>query len=107
MIEGALSGARAAYQLIDMTKHKGEHKRLGAMDVCPFIPVAGVTMDDCVRCAHEFGRRVALELNIPIFMYGYASKQDYRFGKFIEFLFMIFKCFHMQKRGTTNSCRRV
>ncbi|KAJ6219427.1 hypothetical protein RDWZM_005239 [Blomia tropicalis] len=78
VIEGALSGARAAYQLIDMTKHKGEHKRLGAMDVCPFIPVAGVTMDDCVRCAHEFGRRVALELNIPIFMYGYASKQDYR-----------------------------
>ena len=43
----------------------GEHKRLGALDVCPFIPVQGVTMNDCVQCAKEFGERAAAELGIP------------------------------------------
>lgn len=45
--------------------HVGEHKRLGALDVCPFIPVQGVTMDDCVKCAKMFGERAAAELGIP------------------------------------------
>ena len=79
VVEGAIAGARVAYQLIDMTKHKGEHKRLGALDVCPFIPVRGVTMDDCVQCAHNFAQRLAEELDVPVFMYGFASNFDYRY----------------------------
>lgn len=78
VVEGALAGARIAYQLIDMTKHHGEHKRLGAMDVCPFIPVTGVTMDDCVQCAHQCGKKLSEELNVPVYLYGFASKHDYR-----------------------------
>ena len=79
VVEGALAGARVAARLIDMAKHKGEHKRLGALDVCPFIPVSGgVTMEDCVRCAHLFAGRLAEELHVPVFLYGYASKQEYR-----------------------------
>ncbi|XP_068715749.1 formimidoyltransferase-cyclodeaminase-like [Montipora foliosa] len=78
VVEGALNGARCAMQLIDMTRHHGEHKRLGALDVCPFIPVQGATMDDCVQCAKMFGERAALELGIPVYLYGYASNKDYR-----------------------------
>jgi glutamate formiminotransferase/formiminotetrahydrofolate cyclodeaminase len=51
VVEGALAAAKTAYGLIDMTRHKGEHPRLGAMDVCPFVPVRDATMEDCVRCA--------------------------------------------------------
>jgi glutamate formiminotransferase/formiminotetrahydrofolate cyclodeaminase len=51
---------------------------MGAMDVCPFVPVAGVTMEDCVVCAREFGRRVAEELGIPVFLYEAAARQEYR-----------------------------
>lgn len=78
VIEGALASAKTARKLIDMRHQHGEHPRMGAMDVCPFIPVSGVTMEDCVKISEEFGRRVAEELNIPIYLYEYASKQDYR-----------------------------
>lgn len=78
VVEGALSAARTAFELIDMGKHSGEHPRMGAMDVCPFVPVANVTMEECVDCAKEFGRRAAEELDIPIFLYEEASTQDYR-----------------------------
>lgn len=78
VIEGALASARTASKLIDMRHQHGEHPRMGAMDVCPFIPVSGVTMDDCVKISEEFGRRVAEELNIPIYLYEYAAKADYR-----------------------------
>src|SRR5882762_3858589 len=64
--------ARAA-ELIDMREHKGEHPRLGATDVLPFIPISGVTMDDCVRLAHEAGERIASELSIPVFFYERAA----------------------------------
>ena len=57
VVEGALAGARAARQRIDMRTQQGEHPRIGALDVCPFVPVSGVTMDDCVALASEFGRR--------------------------------------------------
>lgn len=59
VVEGALSAARVARNLIDMRKHAGEHPRMGALDVCPFVPVAGVTMEDCVECARQFGARAA------------------------------------------------
>src|SRR5690606_32505319 len=78
VVESALAAARVAYRLIDMAQHRGEHKRLGALDVCPFIPVRGVTMDDCVQCTHQFASRLAEELQVPVFLYGYASKRDYR-----------------------------
>jgi len=78
VVEGALNGARMAMQLIDMTRHHGEHKRMGALDVCPFIPVQGVTMEDCVQCAKMFGERAAMELGIPVYLYGYASDKEYR-----------------------------
>lgn len=78
VVEGALASARVAHKLIDMSKHTGEHPRMGAMDVCPFVPVANVTMEECVNCAKEFGRRVAEELNIPIYLYEEAQTQAYR-----------------------------
>ncbi|KAK1344245.1 hypothetical protein QTO34_014810 [Cnephaeus nilssonii] len=65
VVEGALNAARAAFRLIDMSKHKGEHPRMGALDVCPFIPVRGVGMDECVLCAQAFGQRLAEELGVP------------------------------------------
>ncbi|ELU10690.1 hypothetical protein CAPTEDRAFT_151128 [Capitella teleta] len=78
VVEGALNAARAASQLIDMTRHHGEHPRIGAMDVCPFIPVRGVTMDDCVECARELGMKLGEELGVPVYLYGDAAKEEYR-----------------------------
>ncbi len=78
VVEGAINSAKTAYKLIDMSKQKGEHPRMGAMDVCPFVPVANVTMQECVDCAKEFGRRAAEELNIPIYLYEEAQTQAYR-----------------------------
>jgi glutamate formiminotransferase/formiminotetrahydrofolate cyclodeaminase len=78
VVEGALAGARVARRLIDMRTQKGEHPRVGALDVCPFVPVSGVTMDDCVALANEFGRRASEELGVPVFLYGYAARADHR-----------------------------
>ncbi|XP_041591227.1 formimidoyltransferase-cyclodeaminase isoform X1 [Vulpes lagopus] len=74
VVEGALNAARAAFQLIDMSQHRGEHPRMGALDVCPFVPVRGVTMDECVLCAQAFGRRLAEELGVPVYLYGEAAR---------------------------------
>nr|XP_020034250.1 formimidoyltransferase-cyclodeaminase [Castor canadensis] len=74
VVEGALSAARTASRLIDMSRHRGEHPRMGALDVCPFIPVRGVSMDDCVLCAQAFGQRLAEELNVPVYLYGEAAR---------------------------------
>lgn len=62
-----------AGRLIDMREHTGEHPRHGATDVCPFVPVSGVTMDDCVEYAEELGRRVGEELGIPVYLYEKAA----------------------------------
>lgn len=78
VLEGALASARVAYKLIDMRNHKGEHPRMGALDVCPFIPVSDVTMEECVAISEEFGRRASAELGIPIFLYENSAKSDYR-----------------------------
>ena len=78
VIEGALNCARVARQKIDMKTHKGEHHRMGAMDVCPFIPVANVTMEGCVKISKEFGRRAADDLGIPIYLYEESSTREYR-----------------------------
>ncbi|MFP4527101.1 MAG: glutamate formimidoyltransferase [Candidatus Kapaibacterium sp.] len=78
VIEGALNAAKAAHELIDMRHHTGEHARMGAMDVCPFIPISDVTMEDCVEISKKFGKRLAEELDVPVFLYEEASEQDYR-----------------------------
>src|SRR5207302_10467630 len=62
-----------AYREIDMMTHKGEHPRLGAVDVVPFIPLAGVTMDECVALAHRFGREVAQRHEVPVYFYAKAA----------------------------------
>nr|XP_004669489.2 formimidoyltransferase-cyclodeaminase [Jaculus jaculus] len=74
VVEGALSAARVAWRLIDMSKHRGEHPRMGALDVCPFIPVRDVSMDECVLCAQVFGQRLAEELNVPVYLYAEAAR---------------------------------
>jgi glutamate formiminotransferase/formiminotetrahydrofolate cyclodeaminase len=78
VVEGALAAARVARQRIDMRRHKGEHPRLGALDVCPFVPVSGVTMEDCAACARDFGRRLAEELAVPVFLYEAATTAPHR-----------------------------
>ncbi|XP_058510758.1 formimidoyltransferase-cyclodeaminase isoform X1 [Solea solea] len=78
VVEAALNAARCAFSLIDMTKHSGEHPRTGALDVCPFIPVQNVTMDDCVHCASVFGQKLADMLNVPVYLYGEAARQERR-----------------------------
>ena len=78
IIEGALNAAKAAFPLIDMRHHKGEHPRMGALDVCPFIPVQDVTVEECVEVAKQFGRRLAEEVGVPVFLYGAASEKEYR-----------------------------
>src|SRR5215470_7926753 len=62
VVEAALAAARVAHERIDMRGHRGEHPRIGALDVCPFVPVSGVDMDDCVALARDFGERLAREL---------------------------------------------
>ncbi len=76
--EAAFRSTEQAARLIDMRIHKGEHPRLGAADVVPFIPVSGATMDDCVGIAEEFGQRVASDLGIPVYLYERAAKKPER-----------------------------
>lgn len=76
--EAAFQGIRTAAELIDLDEHEGEHPRIGATDVVPFIPVSGVTMDDCVELAHRLGRRVGEELGITVYMYAEAATRPER-----------------------------
>jgi glutamate formiminotransferase/formiminotetrahydrofolate cyclodeaminase len=76
--EAAFRAIRKAAELIDMRQHKGAHSRIGATDVCPFVPVSGVTMDDCVQLARDLGGRVARELGIPVYLYEEAAQNPER-----------------------------
>lgn len=77
-VEAAFAGIAKAAQLIDLETHRGEHPRIGATDVVPFIPVRGVSMDECVELAHTLARRVAEELEIPVFLYEEAATRPDR-----------------------------
>src|SRR2546430_4473292 len=77
-VEAALSAMRVATERIDLTKHRGEHPRMGATDVVPFIPVRDVTMDQCVALARRFGERAGAELLIPIYLYAKAAVRPER-----------------------------
>ena len=72
-VGAAVAGVRRASELIDIRVHKGVHPRLGATDVLPFVPVRGVTIDDCVALAHQAGERIARELAIPVYYYERAA----------------------------------
>ncbi len=78
VIEAALASVQVAKDLIDMRTHSGEHPRFGAMDVCPFIPVAGVGMEECVGIAKSFSKRAAEEFGIPLYLYEEAATEEYR-----------------------------
>lgn len=71
--EAAFASIRAAAQMIDMDQHVGQHPRLGAADVVPFVPLRGTTLEDCVSLARELGRRVGEELRIPVYLYEAAA----------------------------------
>lgn len=78
VMEAAFQAVKKSHELIDMRKHKGAHPRFGACDVCPIIPVSGVTMDDCVGFAHKLGKRLGEELDFPIYFYEYAATSKER-----------------------------
>lgn len=74
----ALASARRAVELIDMTAHRGEHPRLGAVDVIPFVPIAGVRMDECVAAAHRLGQQIWETLRVPVYFYAEAATRPQR-----------------------------
>lgn len=77
-VEAAFRGIQKAAELIDMRKHKGAHPRMGATDVCPFIPVSNVSWEEAIACAHALGKRVGEELKIPVYLYEKAAKDPSR-----------------------------
>ena len=74
----ALAASEKAIELIDLTKHKGEHPRMGAVDVVPFVPLSGATMDDCITLAKEFGKEFAERFHVPVFFYEEAASMPER-----------------------------
>lgn len=78
VVEAAFRATATASRVIDMSNHKGGHPRIGATDVVPFVPVAGVTMAECVRMAHDYGSRVGKELKIPVYLYEEAATRPER-----------------------------
>ncbi len=78
VVEGAFQLIRKGHQLIDMSKHRGAHPRMGAIDVVPFVPVAGMMMDECAELARRLGKRVGEELSIPVYLYEFAASAPHR-----------------------------
>lgn len=78
VIEAAFRAIKKAAQLIDMSKHKGEHPRMGATDVCPLIPISGISMEETAVYAKELGKRVGEELQIPVYLYEQAQTNEAR-----------------------------
>ncbi len=73
VLEGAWQLLAAALERIDMTTHRGAHARIGAVDVVPFVPVSGVTMDECAELARRLGERAGRELGLPVYLYEHAA----------------------------------
>lgn len=79
VVEAAYLAIKKAAELIDMSKHKGEHARMGATDVCPFIPVAGITMEECVALSRQLAEKVGQDLEIPVYLYeNSATKTEWK-----------------------------
>jgi len=78
VIEAAFLAIRKAGEVIDMRNHRGEHPRFGATDVCPFVPVSGITMEEAAVCARRLAERVGKELGIPVYCYEFAAFEEKR-----------------------------
>ncbi len=78
VIEAAFRLIKKASELIDMSRHSGEHPRFGATDVCPLVPISGITLEETAKYAHKLGERVGKELNIPGYFYEHAAKEEKR-----------------------------
>lgn len=78
VFDAAFNAIKAGISLIDMRKHKGAHPRMGACDVCPFIPVSGITMEECAELAKKLGKKVGDELGIPVYLYENAATSEER-----------------------------
>lgn len=78
ILNGALNACRAAAANIDMRNHKGEHPRIGAIDVVPFVPVSNVTTEECVKISEEFARIISQELKVPVYLYEAAARTPER-----------------------------
>lgn len=78
VIEAAFRGVKKASELIDMSKHHGEHPRFGATDVCPLVPIAGISMEETVKYAHQLAQRIGEELEIPVYCYEFAAQKKER-----------------------------
>ncbi|MFB0518878.1 MAG: glutamate formimidoyltransferase [Acidobacteriota bacterium] len=78
-LKGAILGLfEKAVELIDLTKHQGEHPRMGAVDVVPFVPIKGITMDDCISLSKELGEEIAEKFNIPVYFYEESATREER-----------------------------
>ncbi|KAI3387485.1 hypothetical protein SNEBB_003061 [Seison nebaliae] len=78
LLKGLIGAAHIAADCIDMRNHKGEHARMGAIDVCPFIPLSNVTMVDCIELSKRFGKKLSEELNVSVFLYEESQPKEYR-----------------------------
>ena len=78
VVEAAFRGIQKAGELIDMSKHSGEHPRMGATDVCPFIPISGISMEETAKYAQQLAQRVGEELHIPVYLYEAAQSNKNR-----------------------------
>jgi len=78
VVEAAFQAIKKAKELIDMSGHMGEHPRMGATDVCPLVPISGITIEECVELAHKLAKRVGEELEIPVYLYEYAATSPQR-----------------------------
>src|SRR4029077_12214245 len=77
-VEAAFRGIQKAAELIDMRKHKGAHPRMGATDVCPFVPINNVSWEEAIACAQQLGQRVGEELKIPVYLYEKGARDPSR-----------------------------
>ncbi len=78
ILDGALAISKAAASVIDMRNHKGEHPRLGAIDVVPFVPVKNITMEECAKISEQYAANISKELNVPVYLYEAAAKKPER-----------------------------
>lgn len=78
VVDAAVLAVKKASELIDMSKHQGEHPRFGATDVCPLIPISNITMDETVQYAHKLAERIGTELGIPVYCYEFAATEEKR-----------------------------
>jgi len=78
VLEAAFQSIKKAYELIDMSKHSGEHARQGACDICPFVPISGTTLKDCIALSERLAERVGKELKLPVYLYAAAARKPER-----------------------------